>query len=124
MWKPLLTSIAFSATMLLAGGVAQAQTPIPVMAQCPQATWTNGYRIGELIPLHSSQYKPAVVSRDLSRVRAGAGFSSRIIFTMNPGEQVTVTGEAWDIGCNQWMQVIVGEGSYWIHADNLRLLRS
>ncbi|MEM9809423.1 MAG: SH3 domain-containing protein, partial [Cyanobacteria bacterium P01_D01_bin.56] len=93
-------------------------------AQCPQATWTNGYRIGELISLHSSQYKPAVVSRDLSRVRAGAGFSSRIIFTMNPGEQVTVTGEAWDIGCNQWMQVIVGEGSYWIHADNLRLLRS
>ena len=122
MWKSFLTGLAFSSTTLMVGISAQAQASIPVLAQCPEATWANGYHIGEVIALSESQYKPAVVSQDSSPVRSGAGYTSTVMFRLNPGERVTVTGEAWDINCNQWMQITLGGDSYWIHGDHLRLL--
>lgn len=101
---------------------AHAQIMTPVLQQCPQATWTNGYHIWEVIPLSPNQYKTAVVAADGVRVRSGAGMDALTLETFNKGVNVTVTGEAWDMACNQWMRVRFRGGSAWIHGDYLILL--
>ncbi|MEM0981852.1 MAG: SH3 domain-containing protein [Cyanobacteria bacterium P01_H01_bin.58] len=103
-------------------GDAEAQTNIPVLLQCPEATWTNGYHIWELIPLDSNDYKSAVVAGDEVLVRSGAGMESSISGSFNRGTRVTVTGEAWDMDCNQWMRIRFRGGSAWVHGDYLILL--
>lgn len=100
---------------------SQPRSPIPVVDQCPQATWADGHNIGELISLHPSQYKSAAISQDSVEVYDGPDFNSDILLTIYPRSQVTITGEAWDMDCNQWIQASVDEGSYWVHSSDLQL---
>ncbi len=122
--KSILAGITLCAASLLIAQDAKALTPaqIPVTSMCPEATWAAGYAIGELIPLAQRQYKVGLITNGPSNVRSGAGFESPVLFTLNAGEQVTIAGEAWDIGCNQWMYVIVNSQFYWMHGSQLRML--
>ncbi|MEM8545017.1 MAG: hypothetical protein AAGF66_13630 [Cyanobacteria bacterium P01_H01_bin.119] len=121
---PTLVNITVILGGLLAAERAAAQISIPVVSQCPQATWAEGYHIHELIPLGPLQYKTAAIAHDFSNVRYSVGFASQVAFTMNTDEDVLVTGEAWDMSCNQWMQIRIGNRRYWTHGANLRLHRS
>ncbi|NER81755.1 MAG: hypothetical protein F6K42_19770 [Leptolyngbya sp. SIO1D8] len=120
MLKYVLSGTVMVASLGLAIEPASAITP--VMAQCPAATWTVGYNLWELIPLAESQYKSAIVTDPFTPIRAGMGFESTVLFNAEVGTQVTVIGEAWDTGCNQWMYVRINEGLHWVHGDRLRLL--
>lgn len=93
-----------------------------VTDQCPNTPWTVGYRINELIPLEASKYHTAVAIANSVRVRTQAGFEGPVKHFLNAGEPVTVTGEAWDSGCNQWMQVQMGSDRYWVNGNLLRNL--
>jgi uncharacterized protein YgiM (DUF1202 family) len=93
----------------------------PVASLCPQATWTTGYYIGELIPLAVAQYKSAIVLSRVANVRPGAGFDSAPTGSLAQNEPVIILGEAWDRGCNQWMQVQIGAQRRWMHGYDLRL---
>ncbi len=117
---------------LVANGAAQGEPPITetgpvgsgpqarVVDQCPEALWTEGYRIDELIPLAEQQYRAAVVHKNGTRLRNKAGFESAIINTLNAGDPLLVVGEAWDSGCNQWMQVQIDGQRLWVHGDLVR----
>ncbi len=111
-------AIALASLSVLVEG-AQAQTP--VTQQCPQATWMAGYQIWELMPLAPNQYKTATVTGSAVNVRQGAGFDSVVVFTLPFDYQVTITGESWDLACNQWMRIRIGTQDYWMHGDYLRL---
>ncbi|MBE7383205.1 MAG: hypothetical protein F6J95_017540 [Leptolyngbya sp. SIO1E4] len=114
-----------SGAILFAGlslAIEDANAATPVIAQCPVATWTTGYNLWELIPLAESQYKPAIVTEGLTNIRAGMGFESEVVFTLDGGTQVMVVGEAWDGGCNQWMYVRIGSNLYWVHGHQIQLL--
>lgn len=103
--------------------LASAQDSVFVTTQCPQATWMTDYFINEFMPLSPTQVKKADVFSNTVDVRTGAGFASRIAFTLDQGEQVDILGEAWDRGCNQWMKVSIARttGEYWIHGDLLKI---
>ena len=96
-----------------------AETPMPVMDICPQATWTQGYNLWELISLDASQHRIATVIDGPVNVRTGIGFDAPVAFTLNTGVRVRVEGESWDTGCNQWMYVRVEGSLYWIHGNFL-----
>ena len=123
MVKSIFGGITVCAAVLLSTGVAHATNP-PVTEVCPEATWADGYRLWELMALPEDQYKRAEVIGDPSNVRRGAGFESEVAFTLGAGSQVTITGETWDGGCNQWMQVQIGVGDeiYWMHGNLLQNL--
>ena len=115
------SGVLAGALILLVPGQVKA---IPVIDHCPQEQpiWTVGHNIWELIPLAPEQYKRALVHDGPSNVRLEVGFDYDEIFTLPTGAQVTVTGEAWDSGCNQWMRVLIGTNHYWIHGSQLRFL--
>ena len=100
--------------------IAQSTTPL-VADLCPQVTWADGFRIGELIPLATSQYHPAVVISSTS-LQAGYGFEGAVITSLAVGTQVTVTGEVWDMGCNQWMAIPGDQQPTFIHGFALQNL--
>jgi hypothetical protein len=102
--------------------VESAQSTTPLVADlCPQVTWADGFRIGELIPLATSQYHPAVVISSTS-LQAGYGFEGAVITDLAVGTQVTVTGEVWDMGCNQWMAIPGDQQPTFIHGFALQNL--
>ncbi|HEY9738333.1 MAG TPA: SH3 domain-containing protein, partial [Trichocoleus sp.] len=105
------------------GGADEAPDPFktPVANLCPNATWAAGYYIGELMPLKPEQYRSAVVVGDDTNVRDGAGFESRTVLTLDRNAPVTIVGEAWDSGCNQWMQVQINSKRHWMNGNTLRL---
>jgi hypothetical protein len=90
---------------------------------CPNARdarWTDGYSFYEYIPHDPNQY--GTIVRNSANVRRGIGFSQGVVATLSQGHKVLITGEAWDIGCNQWMQIRMGErGNYWVHGNSLSL---
>ena len=99
--------------------VELAQSTAPLVAEiCPQVTWADGFRIGEMVPLNPAQYHPAAVIA-VTPLRAGYGFEGVVITDLAVGTQVTVTGEVWDIGCNQWMAVPGDQQPAFIHGNAL-----
>lgn len=120
--------VSASPNTLGVGGIGEGPPPesfrprTPVISLCPQATWTAGYYIHELIPLAASQYRSAIVAGDRVQARRGAGFAFDSVTILERGEPVIVTGEAWDQGCNQWMQVQARGRRNWIHGDLLQNL--
>ncbi|HSM81783.1 MAG TPA: SH3 domain-containing protein [Nodosilinea sp.] len=127
MSKPIVTGVTACAAILTAAGLAQhlasAQVQPPLVpSQCPgQPSWTAGFAFHERIPLGDGQSKTATVNADFANVRQGAGMDSPVAFTLNRGASVTIAGEAWDRGCNQWIEITTEEGSRWIHGDLLLL---
>jgi uncharacterized protein YraI len=126
MFKPILTGVSACAAILTTAGLAQhladAQQPPVAPINCPsKPTWAAGFTFYERIPLGEGQFKTATVNADLANVRQGVGLESPKVFTLNRGATVTITGEAWDRGCNQWMEVSTDEGTRWIHGDLLLL---
>ena len=101
--------------------VAQA-SPAPFVTEiCPGIGWTEGFRIGEKVPLASEQYHPAMVITT-APLRSGYGFEGPVITHLTTGATVTVMGEVWDGGCNQWMVVPVNGGVGYIHGNALQNL--
>ncbi|MEB3268374.1 MAG: SH3 domain-containing protein [Leptolyngbya sp.] len=121
MLTSILGGVTLWATVALTAGVAQAPNP-PVTEVCPEATWAEGFLLWELILLAPEQYKTALVFDGPSNVRLGAGFESEVAFTLPTGSQVTIIGETWDAGCNQWMRVQVDTDLYWMHGHQLQNL--
>jgi uncharacterized protein YraI len=123
MWKFVLRGATLAGTAIatmmgLSLPLALAQTSPVTPSQCPsRPAWTQGYRFYELIPL--GQSRQARVNNQVANVRRGAGFAAPIAFTLPQGSTVTITGETWDSGCNQWMQVITNQGSFWMHGNTL-----
>jgi hypothetical protein len=112
-----LVSTAVGPTSLAA---AQASAPW-VTDLCPKATWAKDFRIGEMIPLAVSQYRPAIVTT-ATALRSSYGFDGPVITNLKAGTRVTIVGEVWDIGCNQWM-VVSGDGKpSFVHGNALRNL--
>ncbi|MDB9525093.1 SH3 domain-containing protein [Oscillatoria sp. CS-180] len=101
----------------LIGLVSEVRAEVPVRAVCSQATWTDGYNIWEVIPLSPSQYRTAFVIDGPVNVRAGLGYDAEVLFTLDSGNRVTVTGEGWDMDCNQWMRIRIGSNLYWVHGN-------
>lgn len=96
-----------------------AQSTAPLVADlCPQVTWADGFRIGEMVPLDPAQYHPATVI-SLTPLRSGYGFEGAVITDLAVGTRVTVTGEVWDMGCNQWMAVPSNQLPAFIHGNAL-----
>jgi hypothetical protein len=96
-----------------------AQSTAPLVADlCPQATWADGFRIGEMVPLDPAQYHPAAVI-SLTPLRSGYGFEGSVITDLAVGTQVTITGEVWDMGCNQWMAIPGDQQPTFIHGNAL-----
>jgi uncharacterized protein YgiM (DUF1202 family) len=112
-----------AATLSFAGFALQmvnAQTPSDVSVACPQRPdGVTGVEFNELIPYGSNHYRSAWVNSRVANVRRGAGMTQSVDRTLSQGTKVLVTGESWDSGCNRWMQVRIGNGSYWIHGYNL-----
>ena len=52
-------------------------------------------------------------------LRAGYGFEGDVITHLAVGAQITVMGEVWDMGCNQWMIVPTDGGVAYIHGNAL-----
>ena len=96
----------------------EVQPPPFVTDICPNATWTEGYRIGEMIPLSPSQYHSAVVI-NATPLRSGYGFAGNVITDLQVGAQVTITGEAWDMGYNQWIAVAGDQQISFVHGNDL-----
>lgn len=88
---------------------------------CPQATWTQGYRIGEIVPLNPQQYRSATVIA-VTPLRSSYGFEGDVITNLPVGTQVTIMGEVWDVGCNQWMAVFGDQQISFIHGNALQNL--
>lgn len=120
MLKYLLGGIAACAAVMATAHSAQAQ--IPVLYMCPEAYWTEGYHIWELIPLDPEQYKLASVIEGPSDVRSGVGFDAEVIASLESGAEVTIIGEAWDMGCNHWLRVLINGEPYWMAGRDLQLL--
>jgi hypothetical protein len=96
-----------------------AQSTAPLVADlCPQVTWADGFRIGEMVPLDPAQYRSATVI-SLTPLRLGYGFEGAVINDLAVGTRVTVTGEVWDMGCNQWMAVPGDQQPAFIHGKAL-----
>jgi uncharacterized protein YgiM (DUF1202 family) len=95
-------------------------SPSLVLDQCPKAVWTEGYRINELIPLAEQQYHTAFASEDATPLRSNNGFDSNVIANANNGEPMVIVGEAWDNGCNQWMQVAWNNQRLWVYGNQVR----
>ena len=96
-----------------------AQSTAPLVADlCPHVTWADGFRIGEMVPLNPAQYRPATVIL-LTPLRSGYGFEGAVITDLAVGTRVTVTGEVWDMGCNQWMTVPSDQQPAFIHGNAL-----
>jgi uncharacterized protein YgiM (DUF1202 family) len=91
-----------------------------VVELCPKAVWAEGYRINDLIPLAERQFHTALASENNTHLRNKAGFESDIVATVNNGEPMTVVGEAWDIGCNQWMRVEWNGQQFWVYGNQVR----
>jgi uncharacterized protein YgiM (DUF1202 family) len=91
-----------------------------VVEQCPKAVWTQGYRIHELIPLAERQFHTAFASEDNTLLRNKAGFKSDVLATVRRGEPMTIVGEAWDSGCNQWMQVQWNNQHLWVYGNQVQ----
>jgi SH3-like domain-containing protein len=91
-----------------------------ITSQCPEATWTEGFRFYELIELARWQYRPSSVVASEVNLRDGVGFEAAIVQQLPQGTPLVVTGEAWDGGCNQWMRVrieapgLAGDRHYWV----------
>lgn len=83
--------------------------------------WTEGFRIGETIPLDPHQYHRAVTITE-TPLRTGYGFEGPVMTELTVGAQVTVMGEIWDMGCNQWMVVPTDGSVAYIHGDALQNL--
>lgn len=98
--------------------IAIAQAPPLITDICPEATWTTGYRIGELIPLHPDQYRPAVTITQ-TPLRSSYGFAAPVITDLGVGAQVTITGEVWDIGCHQWIAIVGDQQTNFVHGPAL-----
>jgi hypothetical protein len=99
--------------------VELAQSTAPLVANlCPRVTWAEGFRIGEMVPLDPAQYHPATVI-SLAPLRSSYGFEGAVITNLAVGTQVTVTGEVWDMGCNQWMAVPGDQQPAFIHGNAL-----
>jgi hypothetical protein len=120
--KFLLSGVAIAIGLTVA--MDSAHAAIPIVEQCPDATWTEGYSIWDLIPLAPEQYKPAVVFGGSGDIRGGVGYDSPVLFQISEGSRVTIIGEAWDMGCNQWTKIRIGmDGNeYWIHGFQLQML--
>lgn len=97
--------------------IAQSTTPL-VADLCPHVTWADGFRISEMVPLEPAQYHPAAVIA-LTPLRSGYGFEGVVITDLAVGTRVTVTGEVWDMGCNQWMAVPGDQQPAFIHGNAL-----
>ncbi|WP_017302140.1 hypothetical protein [Nodosilinea nodulosa] len=96
-----------------------AQSTAPLVADlCPQVTWADGFRIGEMVPLDPAQSHPAAVIT-VTPLRSSYGFEGAVITDLAVGTRVTVTGEVWDMGCNQWMAVPGDQQSAFIHGNAL-----
>ena len=87
---------------------------------CNNAAWTEGFQFYELIALAESQYKPATVTENNVRLRSGVGFDAPEVRRLSQGTPVIITGEAWDTGCNQWMQVQVDGRRSWISGNYIQ----
>jgi|GEM_PF-5536538 hypothetical protein len=109
---------AYAATLFL-GPAPAAKAQTPVLDLCPQATWTGGFNIGEFIPLNPSQYWQAEVTT-ATPLRKGYGYEGGVVSTLSPGARVTIRGEVWDAGCNQWMGVEVNSSRHYIHGHALK----
>jgi hypothetical protein len=106
-------------------GEGPAEIPLPaqpfVTTDCPKAEWMAPFRLFELNELAPSQYhQMRVNSSDGANIRNGVGFASNVVFALPHNSTVTVIGEAWDSGCNQWMQVQVDGQRYWVHGNLVR----
>ncbi|MBD1917857.1 MULTISPECIES: hypothetical protein [Cyanophyceae] len=96
-----------------------AQPTAPFVADlCPQVTWADGFRIGEMVPLAPAQYHPATVIA-LTPLRSDYSFEGAVITDLAVGTRVTVTGEVWDMGCNQWMAIPGAQQPVFIHGNAL-----
>ncbi|NJL47162.1 MAG: hypothetical protein HC929_06220 [Leptolyngbyaceae cyanobacterium SM2_5_2] len=98
---------------------AQAQTP--VLDLCPQATWTRGFNIGEFIPINPSQYWQSEVMT-ATPLRRSYGYEGEVVSTLSAGARLTIRGEVWDAGCNQWMAVEINGSRQFVHGHALRKL--
>ncbi|HSM81524.1 MAG TPA: SH3 domain-containing protein, partial [Nodosilinea sp.] len=85
-----------------------------ITAVCPDAPWTTGFYFFELIALAEEDYRPSKVMGDDVRLRSGVGFDAAEVGRLSKGTPLIVTGEAWDSGCNQWMQVQVNGSRSWV----------
>lgn len=124
MVKYLVMGAAVGAAILLPAGfalwLAHAQEQPAVPLQCPQnPVWMEGFGFQNLVKLNPRQYRSARVNVSDGRVRDRAGFESNVAFTLPRNATVTVIGEAWDTGCNQWMRVRTDRGDYWMHGNTL-----
>jgi hypothetical protein len=96
--------------------IAQALPPL-ITEICPDVTWADGFRIGELVPLAPHQYH-AAVTITTTPLRAGYGFEGEVITDLTVGTEVLVRGEVWDMGCNQWM-VVSQDPQMFVHGNAL-----
>ena len=113
-----IASISTSMTPIAAAKVPPAPWVTDI---CPGMWWTEGFRIGETVPLDPHQYHQAVVTTE-TPLRAGYGFEGPVITRLTAGAQVTVMGEVWDMGCNQWMVIPSDGGAAYIHGNALQNL--
>lgn len=128
MWKAIVLGAGLWATITQVGAssqsmeVAQVQ-PAPLVTHICQADlwWTEGFRIGEAIPLTPEQHHPARVIQ-VTPLRSGYGFEGPVMANLAAGSTVTVMGEVWDRGCNQWMIVPMNGGVSYIHGNALQNL--
>jgi hypothetical protein len=89
---------------------------------CPNAQdadWTEGYTLYETIP-HSSATSKQIISNDGANLRSGSGMSHEVLKAFPRGTTVTISGEKWDRGCKQWMQVEVDGMSGWMDGYTLQ----
>ncbi|MGB3201072.1 MAG: GW dipeptide domain-containing protein [Nodosilinea sp.] len=126
MFKPIATGVSACAVILSTAGwvqhMADAQEQPPLVpSQCPgEPAWTRGFNFYERIALSPNQYRAAVVSSDIADVYAGVGFEAeQASFKLRQDDRVSILGEAWDSGCNQWMQVQTDQGVFWMHGNTL-----
>lgn len=91
-----------------------------ITAVCPNAPWTEGFRFYELIALAADQHHTKRVTANDVRLRAGVGFDAPAVKQLDQGAPVVVIGEAWDRGCNQWMQVQTGGDRLWVSGNYIQ----
>jgi hypothetical protein len=110
---------ALGASILPAEPTQAALAPFVTNICGSHLSWMEGFRIGERMPLASDQYHQALVISE-TPLREGYGFEGRVIAELAVGAQVTVIGETWDMGCNQWMVVSTDGGDAFVHGNALQ----
>jgi uncharacterized protein YraI len=114
--------IGGTATVAIAGltsHVVNAQAEDVATICAPRGSWMRNVGLYQVVALSPGDAWSAEVLPSTAGVRSGAGLSHSIVATLNQGDEVVVTGESWDSGCNQWMRIRYGGSEYWVRGNDL-----